>query len=217
MGIGLLASGACAEGPRINILNDSGFDEDFVYSGCPNEELPLPWGITEEGISYYLSSIAYPEMEIHDHIAAEQVPALLRDLKRVLNLTTTDLAAVCDVTRPTIYSWRKGGSIAPENLKRLEALSKLLTSWSMRLNQNLFSVPSVPGSPELKEMLFAETLDEQTIEKLLASLAETARDLETKRPKTGRELAEAHGMEPLSEDAQERNMMMVRLSAGSGR
>ncbi|MCC5844922.1 MAG: hypothetical protein JJU05_11780 [Verrucomicrobia bacterium] len=164
-----------------------------------------------------MSSIAYPEMEIHDQIAAEQVPALLRNLKRVLNLTTTDLASICGVSRPTIYSWRKGGSIDSQNLKRLDTLSKLLTSWSARMNMGLISAPSVPASPELNRMLFAETLDELAIEKLLASLAETARVLEAKRPNSGRELAEAHGLEPLSEDARERNMMMVRLSAGTGR
>jgi len=199
------------------LLSRSQKTTDYVYNGCLQKGLPAPLGVTPGGISSYLAQVAYPQDPADDKLAADQVRDVLFDLKRLFNLTTSDLADVCRVTRPTIYAWMKGGNIEDGNLTRLDLLNGLAKHWAANMRVDVFSAPRVPESPDFKEMLCMDTLDEPALRRRLDSLAETAREREARRPKTGRELAEEHGMEPLSEDAQERNMMMVRLSAGSGR
>lgn len=211
----ILGINALAEDDALHIRSHG--KVDYVYNGCLQTGMPLPSGVTSDGVSFYLAQVAYPREQTDDKLTEEQVPTLLRNLKRVLDLTTTDLANICGVSRPTIYAWLKGGHLDSGNLRRLEILSGLIQTWATRMNADLFSVSRVPESPELIQMLLSGTLDEPAIETILTSLVRVANAREATRPKTGREFAEEFGMEPLPEDMQERTVMYIKLGAGSGR
>lgn len=216
MGLGLVIAGAGVDelqsGPR-----PEPDDSAFIYSGCLTNGLPVPWGGTGTGISLYLEQVAYPEETSPEVLAADEVPALLRDLKRIFNLNTTELADICLVSRPTIYSWRKGGEPGIEKLRRLDTLRGVLLSWVNRMGVDTFSAPRVPDNGGLKKHLTTETLPVERLEATLTSLQEEMNVLHQRRPKSARELLSEHGPESLPEDVQERSLKLAYIDAGRGR
>jgi|GEM_PF-3430929 len=216
MGIGLVMANAGVYALQTSPRPEPD-DSTFIYSGCVIDDFPIPWGETEAGMSLYLAQVAYPEEATKLAVAPDEVPAFLRHLKRILDLNTSELAEICGVSRPTIYSWRKGITPDSHNLKRLGALSGLVHYWANHFGQDVVSAPKIPANEELKYRLRSESLELDPLEQMLSTLADEVVSNETSRPKSARELLEEHDMELPPEDVEERNMLMVKIGSGRGR
>jgi transcriptional regulator with XRE-family HTH domain len=192
-------------------------NDTFIYSGCLVPDLPPPWMGTKTGVSLYLEQVAYPDQATSERLSKDEVPNFLRNLKRILNLSTTELAEICLVSRPTIYNWHNGSDIGQENLKRLDALRSVLLQWTNRMGEDLFSTPRIPSNQELKDRLQATSIDLESVYRLMSSLAENLTANEVSRPKTARELFAEHGLEKLPEDMQGRSLEQAYIDAGRGR
>lgn len=217
LGVGLLTCGgygnALDASPYPSIFEDS----DYVYFGSlHNNDLSEVSGITESGISQYLAQVAFPEEQNPQKLTEAEVPEALRSLKRLLGLSTTDLANICKVSRPTIYSWQNGTSPGLENLNRLNTLNKLANSWSDKIGVSVQRALKITLPPELKKALLQELLDEAVIEGILSRVADDVNTREASRPKSAREIAEEFGLETLPTEMQDTNRLSIFLGAGKG-
>lgn len=125
------------------------------------------------------------------------VPAQVDFVSQRLSLSVTELAAILDVKRPTIYAWRRGEASPQEkNVKRLALLVQIAKHWVELSDEPLYRRLRHAFDTDgrtLFGMLKSERLDMREIKKHLQKLA----SLPTSRPVSMRELA---GSNALSND-----------------
>lgn len=58
--------------------------------------------------------------------AADPIQVQIEAIRRSLRLSVAQLAKLLGVTRPTIYSWQKGGAISEDNARRIREVAAAL-------------------------------------------------------------------------------------------
>jgi DNA-binding transcriptional regulator YiaG len=104
-------------------------------------------------------------------IAPITVPQKLESIREAFGLSTSALADVLAVSRPTIYQWIKGQSEpSGENRARLERVSLLAAKWRDSfpgMSMDHWLTDNEPGEPSLFDLLKAENQDPKCIRDLL--------------------------------------------------
>jgi DNA-binding transcriptional regulator YiaG len=99
------------------------------------------------------------------------VPQKLESIREAFGLSTSALADVLAVSRPTIYQWIKGQSEpSGENRARLERVSLLAAKWRDSfpgMSMDHWLTDNEPGEPSLLDLLKAEDQDPKCIRDLL--------------------------------------------------
>lgn len=154
-----------------------------------------------------LSTIADSEPAIAS--PAEQ----LLMLRRVLNLSITDVARILRVERPTIYEWLAGGSPRPNNLRRINDVSSLAQYWG-----NLSAPPprhflnaAVLGYRSLLDVLSAEPINVGMARAAIGRLCNFIREGQRK---SVTEITRAHGFAaPSDETRASRRRRVIRIAS----
>jgi len=165
------------------------------------------------GISFLLGAI----LRIADRPASLElttpdVPGALTEIRDAFSLSTVHLAEVLDVSRQAVYDWSAGKTVKPENRQRIGQILEFVGKW-----RELHPAPMGPVVAEaldgssLLDLLRADELDSHAIAGQLARIAARLGEIRAERPASARELAAKHGMRPLSEENQRRNLQAARL------
>ncbi len=123
------------------------------------------------------------------------VPAAVADIRSVLLNSITELSAILDVKRPTIYSWLRGDSHPhPRNLERIASLHQISQRWSelsgRPLRRHLRHAFDENGTT-LFSLLKSDELDFDEIEKHLLAIAKLP---SSQRLPSTKELSAKHGL-----------------------
>lgn len=160
------------------------------------------------GLSFWegtspLETCSYEVAEAKSYTAGDllrvfDVPAQVDFVSQRLSLSVTELAAILDVKRPTIYAWRRGEASPQEkNVQRLALLVQIAKHWVELSDEPLYRRLRHAFDTDgrtLFGMLKSERLEMREIKEHLQKLA----SLPTSRPVSMRELA---GSNALSNDA----------------
>lgn len=156
-------------------------------------------------------AIAYQEQPlIHQEngqqsIAPITVPHKLESIREAFGLSTSALAEVLGVSRPTIYQWIKGQSEpSGENRNRLDQVALLAATWKNAFpaeNMDHWLTDSEPGAQSLMDLLRKDTQDTDAINQLVITRIRQAheanRRIETARMASGMgELPAPEGLVP---------------------
>ena len=123
------------------------------------------------------------------------VAAAVADIRAMLSLSITELSAILDVKRPTIYSWLRGDSQPhPRNLERIAFLHQISQRWDelsgRPLRRHLRHAFDENGTT-LFSLLKSDELDFDEIDKHLLALSKLPSS--QKLPST-KELSAKHGL-----------------------
>lgn len=96
-------------------------------------------------------------------------------IRHYLSLNMTELAAVLNVGRPTVYAWASvSAAVKPKHRYRVDAIYELARYW-----RSLSSVPmgllvreSLPGGRSMIDLLSAEDLNVETVQKAMLQIKE---------------------------------------------
>lgn len=191
--------------------------------------LEIPWGTSrsssgsirvvpnwinpKSGVTFWLESVlGISERPAATEVTTPDVPGALTEIRDAFSLTTVQLAEVLGVSRQAIYDWTGGKTVKPENRQRIGQILEFVEKW-----RELHPAPMGPVVAEvldgasLLDLLRADELDAQAIAGQLASIAARLGEVRAERPASARELAAKHGMRPLSEENQRRNLQTARL------
>ena len=127
-------------------------------------------------------------------ILVTDVAAAVDDIRSTLSLSITDLSAILDVKRPTIYSWLRGDAQPhAKNLERITSLHQISQRWhnlsgrAMRRHlRHAFDDQGVT----LLDLLKADNLDLVEIDKHLVALS----NLPASKLVSMKEISAAHGL-----------------------
>lgn len=72
----------------------------------------------------YDKSYSFPEVDVEEITIVNTADEELVSIKKYLGLTTTDIAKLIGVTRPTVYSWLKGKDPKPEHIAKINLLKE---------------------------------------------------------------------------------------------
>jgi len=128
-------------------------------------------------------------------ISVTDVAAAVADIRSMLSLSITELSAILDVKRPTIYSWLRGDSQPhPRNLERISFLHQISQRWDelsgRPLRRHLRHAFDENGTT-LFGLLKSDDLEFDEIEKHLLALAKLPA---AKKPPSMKELSAKHGL-----------------------
>lgn len=123
------------------------------------------------------------------------VAAAVADIRSMLSLSITELSAILDVKRPTIYSWLRGDSQPhPRNLERIAFLHQVSQRWDelsgRPLRRHLRHAFDENGTT-LFGLLQSDDLDFDEIEKHLLALAKLPA---SQKLPSMKELSAKHGL-----------------------
>lgn len=101
------------------------------------------------------------------------VPQKIESIRDAFGLSTSALAEILQVSRPTIYQWIKGQSerLSLENRARLDRVALLAAEWRNAfpsMDMDHWLTDNEPGSPSLMDLLKAEKSDDSRIDALLS-------------------------------------------------
>jgi len=114
------------------------------------------------------------QMRSSQHAAAPiTVPQKIESIREAFSLSTSALAEILGVSRPTIYQWIKGQQEpqSVENRVRLDRVALLAAVWRKAfpsMNMDHWLTDNEPGEPSLMNLLKANEPDEPKINSLLA-------------------------------------------------
>jgi DNA-binding transcriptional regulator YiaG len=98
-------------------------------------------------------------------------PHKIESIREAFGLSTTALAEILGVSRPTIYQWIKGQSEpSGENRNRLDQVAFLAAGWNKAFsaeNMDHWLTDSEPGAPSLMDLLRQDTHDTAAINQLM--------------------------------------------------
>ncbi|MEQ9410226.1 MAG: helix-turn-helix transcriptional regulator [Fuerstiella sp.] len=128
-------------------------------------------------------------------VSLTDVSAAVGEIRSMLSLSITELSAILDVKRPTIYSWLRGDSQPhPRNLNRISFLHQVSQRWDelsgRPLRRHLRHAFDENGTT-LFVLLKKDELDFEEIEKHLQALAKLPA---SQKMRSMRELATEHGL-----------------------
>jgi len=138
-------------------------------------------------------------------IAPITVPQKIESIREAFGLSTSALAEVLAVSRPTIYQWIKGQSEPTgENRNRLDRVALHAATWRKAIpdeSMDHWLTDSEPGEPSLLDLLRQETQDADVIRRLITTRMRQAheanRRIETARMASGMgELPAPEGLVP---------------------
>ncbi|MDD3179481.1 MAG: hypothetical protein PHQ04_03935 [Opitutaceae bacterium] len=153
--------------------------------------------------SVYLSTLVAPY-----HGAAMAAPVgdveMLGRVKHYLSLNMSELAAVLNVGRPTVYAWMQGGPIRPGNRERLAAVYHVAQDWWKRAGQPLGSFLHLQRADgqSMLDLLKADPVDAAKLEpflKVATHRLERAAQEKNVRAASYDVLAKRHGFAPVPE------------------
>lgn len=165
------------------------------------------------GVTYWLEGVlGISQRPATVEVTTPDVPGALAEIRDAFSLSTVQLAEVLGVSRQAVYDWSAGKTVKPENRQRIGQILEFVGTW-----RGLHPGPIGPVVAEamdgfsLFDLLCAEALDTHAISARLSSLAGRLDEIQAERPASARELAAKHGMRPLSEENQLRNLQTARL------
>lgn len=125
------------------------------------------------------------------------MPAKLDLLREVFGVSTSALAQILQVSRPTIYQWAQdpGRAIASESRQRLDQIVGFAETWNRSLRgrpMDHWLTDNEAGKPSLLDLFRAGTLDSKTIRNALSALISHANEAQ-------RKIDQARGAAELSE------------------
>ncbi|MCB1207183.1 MAG: helix-turn-helix transcriptional regulator [Verrucomicrobiae bacterium] len=171
------------------------------------------WINPASGLTYWLESVlGTSERPTAFELTTPDVPGALVEIRDAFSLSTVQLAEVLGVSRQAIYDWSSGRTVKLENRQRIGQILEFVGTW-MELHPGPMGpvvAEAVDGS-SLFDLLCADALDSHTISAHLSILAGRLEEIRFERPSSARELAARHGMRPLSEENQRRNLQTARL------
>jgi hypothetical protein len=134
---------------------------------------------------------------------------LIAEIKAVLGVNVTDLAAIARVSRQAIYDWIGEGQVSEANYERLLALRQLCLDWQSRATRPLGRLLHVKNTDKrsLLDLLEQDPLDRTLIELQLDALAAKAAEQEQQRSSRKARLS------PLSEKDQHENVLTHAIPA----
>jgi len=116
-------------------------------------------------------------------VAPVTIPQKIESIREAFGLTTSALAEILDVSRPTIYQWIKGQSEpSGDNKARLDRVALFAAKWNKAfptMNMDHWLTDNEPGRPSLMDLLKDGDLDIKKIDDLLAQRIASARHTET--------------------------------------
>ncbi len=148
-------------------------------------------------------------------VVVQSVADIVAEVRERLSLSVTELAAILQVGRPTVYAWLRGESDPHQrNLDRLEDLKRIAADWwtlaGRPVYRHLRHTFDESGR-SLFGMLKADQFEPSHIREHLERLAQ----LPEKRPISVKELATKHGIsaEPKSDSEGDREMAVTKRFA----
>ena len=157
----------------------------------PDEKL-VAWSKQPYGVGFQdVRKLAAKLLEARRKLAEVDVA----DIRALLSLSITELSAILDVKRPTIYSWLRGDSQPhPRNLERIAFLHQISQRWDelsgRPLRRHLRHAFDENGTT-LFSLLKSDELDFDEIDKHLLALSKLPSS--QKLPST-KELSAKHGL-----------------------
>jgi DNA-binding transcriptional regulator YiaG len=113
-------------------------------------------------------------------IAPITVPQKIESIREAFGLSTSALADVLAVSRPTIYQWIKGQSEpSGDNRSRLDQVSEYAATWHKAFpgeSMDHWLTDNEPGKPSLLELLRQESQDTGAIRQLIVTRVRQARE-----------------------------------------
>ena len=117
-------------------------------------------------------------------IAPITVPQKLESIREAFGVSTSALAEILGVSRPTIYQWIKGQSEpSGANKARLDRIALLAAAWTRAfptLNMDHWLTDNEPGQPSLLDLLKVGDLDAKQIDGVLARRITAAKQSEAR-------------------------------------
>lgn len=187
IGSGLLALMALT-GHNVPISSDAGEGIDSAYYSPNHEYINSAKSIVFEDAFFVQEHSSSEDVLLHE----EKAPSSLnnQDTSGLINLFLNNygfskklLSETLGITRPTLYSWLKGGSISDDNHDRLHAASELVAKIEVRHQAHLPSLLRMfaPGKGGLKfNDLFVEAINTRQTYKFILSYAEVKDRLDRK-------------------------------------
>lgn len=112
------------------------------------------------------------------------IPQKIEAIRESFGLSTSALAEILGVSRPTIYQWIKGQSEpSGENRARLDRVALMAATWNREfptMNMDHWLTDSEPGEPSLLDLLKAGDLDTKRIGGLLGQRITAAKQTEAR-------------------------------------
>ncbi len=128
----------------------------------------------------------------------------LQDLKQILELNVLELAAVLQVSRPTIYEWQNTEEIKlhSKNQERLNNLFAVSEAWKVKQAGSLGSYLHKTINQYKKSLFSLLTSEYLDLKKINQYLDDLATHLRAKQDKDRAHdaLLKEHGFEPISKD-----------------
>jgi hypothetical protein len=139
---------------------------------------------------------------------------MLGRVRHCFSLNTSELAAVLNVGRPTVYAWMQGGPIRPGNQERLAAVYRIAQNWWKRAGQPLGSFLQLKGADgqSVLDLLKAELLDEAKLEpyfKVAAHRLERAAKGKDERAEPYSAIAQQQGFAPVPDGVRDRALRQL--------
>jgi transcriptional regulator with XRE-family HTH domain len=109
------------------------------------------------------------------------IPHKIESIRESFGLTTSALAEILGVSRPTIYQWIRGQAVpqSAEHRARIDRLAACAATWNKVFPKKAMDhwlTDSEPGAASLMDLFKQETPDKAAIEDLLATRIRQARD-----------------------------------------
>jgi DNA-binding transcriptional regulator YiaG len=111
-------------------------------------------------------------------------PQKIEFIRESFGVSTSALAEILGVSRPTIYQWIKGQSEpSGDNKARLDRIALTAATWTRAfpsMNMDHWLTDNEPGLPSLLDLLKAADLDTKRIDDVLSRRITTARQAEAR-------------------------------------
>ncbi len=112
------------------------------------------------------------------------IPQRIESIREAFGLSTSALAEILCVSRPTIYQWLKGQSEpSGDNKARLDRIALIAATWNKAfpaMNMDHWLTDNEPGQPSLLDLLKAGDLNTKKIGDLLAQRITSAKQTEAR-------------------------------------
>lgn len=118
--------------------------------------------------------------------AADPIQVQIETIRRSLRLSVAQLAKLFGVTRPTIYSWQKGGAISEDNARRIREVAAAIEPnlAFLEVQTGRLGSRAIYGSKSLVDLIAHGNAPEEATESLLRIL----RDEDSQRDRLARRL-----------------------------
>ncbi|MCF7733316.1 MAG: helix-turn-helix domain-containing protein [Akkermansiaceae bacterium] len=107
-------------------------------------------------------------------------PHKIESIREAFGLTTSALAEILGVSRPTIYQWIRGQSDpSGDNKARLDRVALIAARWSKAfptMNMDHWLTDNEPGQASLMDLLRQETQDSTAMDRLMSVRIRQARE-----------------------------------------